>query len=204
MKKKLFGRLGVVALALTLVSMSLMGGTLAKYTAKVSGSATATVAKFGFALNGATEQSDKQTISFNSMFTDTYNDGKVMAASGSKVVAPGTSGSVKIELTNNSDVQIQPDFTIAEENAGSIPLQYAITSESAAPAADSSEWKAANALNTSVAGLSVNTVKTLYLHWRWNPASDDTADTALGIKETLDTATLTINCTVSQIVPSAT
>ena len=41
MNRKITGRLGAVALILTLISMSFAGGTLAKYTADVTGTATA-------------------------------------------------------------------------------------------------------------------------------------------------------------------
>ena len=53
MKRRRTTRLGVVALALTLITMTMTGGTLAKYTAEVTGDTTATVAKFAFDLNGA-------------------------------------------------------------------------------------------------------------------------------------------------------
>ena len=48
MKKRIVRRLGVVALALTLVSMTMMGGTLARYVTEVTGTATATVAACNF------------------------------------------------------------------------------------------------------------------------------------------------------------
>lgn len=130
MKKKAIGRLGVLALALTLISTCLMGGTLAKYTADVTGSATATVAKFSFDLNGVTEKTEIKTIDLSTLFSKTYNSNNVSASSA--VVAPGTSGKVKIELTNKGEVAIKPDFTITETNTNKIPLQYAITATEAA------------------------------------------------------------------------
>lgn len=203
MKKKFVGRLGVVALALTLISTCLMGGTLAKYTADVAGSATATVAKFAFDLNGATEQSDSAEINLSTLFSDNYNSNNVKAADNKKVVAPGTSGKVAVTLQNNGEVAIQPDFTITETNTGSIPLQYAITTTEAAPAADAADWKAAGALSPTETAVGVGAAtQTYYLHWRWNPSSTDAADTALGIKSTLDSAKLDITCTVTQVIPT--
>ncbi len=203
MKKKIVGRLGVVALALTLITMTLTGGTLAKYTAEVTGTATAAVAKFAFDLNGATEQTEKKTISFDTMFSNSYNDGKVSADASKKVVAPGTSGKVEIKLQNKGEVEIEPDFTITETNAGSIPLQYAINDSATAPAADAADWKAAADLSPTETEVAVSDTQTFYLHWRWDPKSTDEADTKLGIKSTLDTAELEIKCTVSQVVPAA-
>lgn len=197
MKKKFVGRLGVVALALTLITTCLMGGTLAKYTAQVSGSASATVAKFAFDLNGATEQTANQTISLTDLFKNTYSNGKVQGASGALVVAPGTSGSAKITLKNEGEVAIKPSFTITETNAGSIPLQYAVTTTAAAPTADA-DWKAADALAPDEKTVAIAGTQDFYLHWRWNTASTDAADTTLGTKTVLDSAKLDISCTVTQ------
>ena len=136
MKRRRTTRLGVVALALTLITMTMTGGTLAKYTAEVTGDTTATVAKFAFDLNGASEQTEKKTINLSSMFSNTYNDEMVKAAEGKKVVAPGTSGKVKITLDNKGEVKIAPAFNISETNDQKIPLKYAITeTEAEKPAA---------------------------------------------------------------------
>lgn len=201
MKRKLVGRMGVTALVLTFVSMTLMGATLAKYTTEVSGSATATVAKFAFDLNGTTEKTENKTISFDDLFSNTYNDGKVKAADNKNVVAPGTSGKVAIVLENTGEVEIQPDFTITETNAGNIPLQYAITTADQTPA--DGDWKAAGDLAPTETAVTVgNTKQTFYLHWRWN-TDTDAKDTALGIAGTA-AAKLEIQCTVTQAVPTST
>ena len=113
MNRKITGRLGAVALILTLISMSFAGGTLAKYTADVTGTATATVAKFAFDLNGATEQSASRTINLSDLFKNTYGAGSEVSAAAA-VVAPGTSGSAKITLSNKGEVAIQPTFTVTQ------------------------------------------------------------------------------------------
>ena len=58
MKKRFnFGRLGALALALTLITTCLTGGTLAKYTSSTVGTGTATVAKWAVVLkaNGTSQ-----------------------------------------------------------------------------------------------------------------------------------------------------
>ena len=75
MKKNHAARLGALALSLTLVSTCLMGGTLAKYTTTVTGTATATVAKWVFNAYDATDN----TKQFNVKLTDTALNGKVTA-----------------------------------------------------------------------------------------------------------------------------
>ncbi len=203
MKRRRTTRLGVVALALTLITMTMTGGTLAKYTAEVTGDTTATVAKFAFDLNGASEQTDSAAINLSDMFSNTYNNGlvKTKESGTGKLVAPGTSGRVKIELKNKGDVQIKPDFTITETNANSVPLQYAITDSTTAPTGKE-DWKKSSELTTTKDAVAVDANKTFYLHWRWNTTDDET-DTALGIKGTLDTVKIEIKCTVSQNLPAA-
>lgn len=91
MKTNHAARLGALALALTLVSTCLMGGTLAKYVTEVTGTATATVAKWSFTAN-------EQTSSFTGIdLGDTthrkaYNGTDINEG----VIAPGTEGSFDI------------------------------------------------------------------------------------------------------------
>ena len=211
MKKRIVGHLGVVALALTLVSMTLMGGTVAKYTTTVSGSAEATVAKFAFDLNGATQASDSAAITLTDLFKSTYgNGGEVKSkADNGPVVAPGTSGYVKLEVKNNGEVAITPQFVITETNTAGIPLEYAITKTSDSPTSPA-EWKsAADIKNQDLGNIAVGTTDntgSFYLHWKWSTAEldGDKTDTAFGIKESLDKITLEIECTVSQVLPTTT
>ena len=203
MNRKITGRLGAVALILTLISMSFAGGTLAKYTADVTGKATATVAKFAFDLNGATEQSASRTINLSDLFKNTYGAGSEVSAAAA-VVAPGTSGSAKITLSNKGEVAIQPTFTVTQTNAGNVPLEYAVTTAAAAPAADSAEWKADLNISQAAVGAGASD-EVFYLHWRWKfseDSGDNYTDTNLGTKTTLDTVKLDITCTVSQVAPT--
>ena len=89
MKNKNIGRLGVVALVLTLVSMTLMGGTLAKYTTEVTGTGTATVAKWSFKASDAENSS-----TFSVSLKDTTLNSKVA----DDKIAPGTDGSFNIVI----------------------------------------------------------------------------------------------------------
>ena len=146
MKKRIVGHLGVVALALTLVSMTLMGGTVARYTTTVSGSAEATVAKFAFDLNGMGASTSTQRLDMSTLFKNAYGAGNEVKGSDSKkVIAPGTSGFIKIELKNESEVVIKPVFSVNVELADGIkdsfPIEYAMSSSETAPT-DEKEWGA--------------------------------------------------------------
>lgn len=210
MKKKIAGRLGVTALALSFITTSVMSGTLAKYTKEVTGTADATVAKFAFNLNGATQETDTFTIEdlFQSAYTG--SDGSKIVEGSSNVVAPGTSGKKEITLENTGEVAIQlEEFTISDTNASNIPLVYAITETDVAPQQEAA-WKNASALTvpekilgaTLKVGSTENS-KSFYLHWKWN-TTDNSTDTVFGTKSTLDTVKITIKCTVSQVVPTTT
>lgn len=197
-KKKFIGRLGALALAVTLISTALMGGTLAKYTTAVSGTSSATVAKFAFDLNGATKAS--QTMKLDGLFSKTYLDGNV---SGSEnLVAPGTSGKVKIDLKNEGEVAIQPTFKITEENASKIPLKYAVTASESVTA--QTVWNDADDLS-----ITMNTIlpadgdQSCYLHWKWATV-DDSADTGFGTQDNLSTVKIDLTCTVDQVIPTTT
>lgn len=107
MKKNHAARLGALALALTLVSTCLMGGTLAKYTTTVTGTATATVAKWSFKANGETA-----TIANLSLTPTKYNN-----VTDNKI-APGTSGFFEIKAKNDSEVGAS--YTI-EFTASNVP-----------------------------------------------------------------------------------
>lgn len=209
MKKKIAGRLGVTALALSFITTSVMSGTLAKYTKEVTGTADATVAKFAFNLNGTAQKTDTFTIEdlFQSAYTG--SDGSKIVEGSSNVVAPGTSGKKEITLENTGEVAIQLEkLDINEENDFNIPLVYAITETDVAPQKDA-DWKDASSLNvpnyikTPLKVGSTENSKSFYLHWKWN-TTDNSTDTGFGTKSPLDTVGITITCTVSQVVPTTT
>lgn len=210
MKKKIAGRLGLTALALTFITTSVMSGTLAKYTMNVKATAEATVAKFEFNLNDTKATTASQPI--DDLFKNSYtgSDGTTIIAKGSdtnkNVVAPGLSGKKEIKIENTGEVAIQIDtLTINETNTGNVPLKYAITTTNTTP--NNADWKASDVLNSTlpadinstIAIGDKNNTKSFYLHWKWDPASTDAADTTLGIKSQLDTISLDINLTVSQV-----
>ena len=96
MKKRNFAvRLGIAAMALTLITTSLSSGTLAKYTESVKATGTLKVAKWNVAAraNGTVMTDAGITLADMVGTTNTYTG----VASG--VVAPGMSGQVEIDLT---------------------------------------------------------------------------------------------------------
>jgi len=115
-------RFTALALLFTLMSTCLLGGTLAKYTTAVSGSDTARVAKWNFS---STNLSGANSIGlFKTSYTGTGTKVTVDSSDSSKLVAPGTTGSVTFAFTGTSEVASQITYTIAETNSGNIPIVY--------------------------------------------------------------------------------
>lgn len=103
-KKKLL----VIALLLLFgITAGYVANTYAKYTAQVSGSGNITVAKWAF-------EEDNDSISIDIDLDDAFD---VTTLAGDRI-APGTSGSFDIELSNaNSEVGVDFTITLTNSNA---------------------------------------------------------------------------------------
>lgn len=104
--KSLRAAAGIVVAAL--LTTCLIGGTFAKYTTGAKASTGARVANWGF--------SSDNSISFDNLFKDSYN-GTVKSNDGSKIIAPGTSGSVQFSFAYDDSEGNAPEvaysFTVA-------------------------------------------------------------------------------------------
>lgn len=195
MKRKFnFGRLGALALALTLITTSLMGGTLAKYTSEAKGTGTATVAKWAFKA-GSSEGAD--AFAENSLnLSDTTNS----AVEAGKI-APGSKGTLPIyvDLTG-TEVATKIEVAIKFDDLKKLPSQLSFKD---------SEGKAISLKdatdNTNVIVLTKelseteakNYKKNLSISWEWAFDGDDTVDTTIG--KDPGTANLTITVTGTQL-----
>jgi len=112
-------RLGLVALLLVAITMSIISGTLAKYVDLFSASDSARVAKFDYTVAGLDK--DNQTIE---IFETVEDSGIVHHNDSSKLIAPGTNGSFNVTLTNKSEVLIKAKYTFTENNNENIPVVY--------------------------------------------------------------------------------
>ena len=110
MKKNNKKALFVMALLLMVgITTSYVASTYAKYTAEVSGSGTATVAKWAF-------EDDNDITTFTVKLNETYDPTTLVA----NKIAPGTEGSFEITLVNtNSEVGV--DFTVGLDNINNKP-----------------------------------------------------------------------------------
>ncbi len=201
MKKKL------TVLAAMLVAVVVTGysvsGTYAKYTSEFTGeSNSARVAKWEFSVNEGTVDSEDFTFDlFDALLdSDGSEETDVESADSDFVIAPGTQGSVEINLANDSEVNAKAVLAISSvDNLGGIPVEFSF---------DGQTWftEADIATNTTT-DIEVNMnggeeVATLYWRWPFNDSTltgkTDADDTALGIDGT-DTITVSISVTAEQI-----
>lgn len=166
-KKKSYAvRLGVLALALTLITTCLMGGTMARYVTEVSGSATATVAKWEFSAKSdnnalSTEIDLGSTTHRNSYGADDIKDG---------VIAPGTSGSFNIELdAAGSEVGVAYSVVIKEKDGTTLPSDLTFKLDTAAYQLGTA-YEGTFKANASTG----DRKKTIAVSWDWPFDADDT------------------------------
>ena len=207
MKKNHAARLGALALALTLVSTCLMGGTLAKYTTTVTGTATATVAKWVFNANNAAADTKKFE---NINLGDTLNYKVTDIKTG--VIAPGTEGKFDIEL-NGTGSKVGIDYTIEITKAAITMQNKELPSNLVFSTKEIKEGNTGNSLDklSSESGsLLSGTIdykdskmeKTITIYWKWPYA---TSTEGADIKDTNDSGieniTLDITVTGTRVVP---
>ena len=192
-------------LLLTIIAVSLVSGTFAKYTSKANGSDTATVAKWSFNVTdsaGTTTDvagTEVKTLTFD-IFSTLANETNVAKTDGT-LIAPGTTGSFKFDVENASQVtaKYKVDYTIVNEK--NVPLEFTTTPD------DEDSWSSDIAsINQAFENIAIGaTDETTVIHWRWafTDASDmetrDNADTALGVMGTLPTVTVTATISVEQV-----
>ena len=181
MKKKMMALFALVAaVALTGYSVS---GTYAKYTSELTGSDKARVAKWGVGEN----------ISLN-LFKDSYDN--TVNGSGTKVVAPGTTGEYTFTITNGKapevDYTIELTVTKATDDTNG-RVRFWVGSESSYEQA-SNKFENIQGLKTYLESLdeTIGTIKAgsniaskfgeYTIHWEWvfDDESHDADDTTLG------------------------
>lgn len=176
-----FGRIGALALALTLITTCLMGGTLAKYTSTVEGKGTATAAKWKVVFKANDEA---QTKAFTFDLTDAgVNKNNVVSGK----VAPGSTGSIPIEIdAAGSEVAATLSYIIDKENISKMPIEFygdeACTQKL-------TEFTVSKEITAGATDEEAKLSKTIY--WKW-VTSDDTADTGVGESATSEAITITL------------
>lgn len=117
MKKSIFSKVGAAAMVLTLVTASLVGGTFAKYTSTVEGTAKAKVAAWNVAFSsGQTDFAAVKDISLVTADAKGRADGKIL---------PGEKGTIEFKVDGSkSDVGFTYKIKIAAPDNETLPVKF--------------------------------------------------------------------------------
>lgn len=170
-KSNFVARLSVLTIALTLVTTSLIGGTLAKYTTEVTGTGSATVAKWSFK---AYEKNGGEG-SFAVTLTDTANTNVT-----SGKIAPGSKGSFDIVI-DASGSETALDYTIKFDNIQNqiANLKFYSDADRKNEITDLTNTTALNGI-IALADVETTVIKTVYWEWK-DDVKNNASDTAEGV-----------------------
>ena len=196
MKKNRMMRLASVLLVLTLLTTSVISGTFAKYTSTVTGSATATVAKWSFEVNDTEiATTTPATVTFNLFDTSTNFDEAGNDVVNGKI-APGTKGSFNFKVENTSEVSAKYTITFGatfptgiDGNRFKFYSDAAMTNEISVV---DGKYAAANGVEIEVGDTEADTVT---VYWQWT-FGDNVDDSAIGIAARNGTTVVTVTPTI--------
>lgn len=169
-KSNFVARLSVLTIALTLVTTSLIGGTLAKYTTEVTGKGSATVAKWSFK---AYEKNGGEGT-FTVTLTDTANTNVT-----SGKIAPGIKGQFEIVIDasgSETALEYKIEFTNFQNKIDNLKF-YSDASRTDGTEIDLTKTTALNG-NIALADVGTKVTKTVY--WEWKDGVNNASDTDAG------------------------
>lgn len=196
-------RFGILALALTLMTTCLLGGTLAKYTTDVTGTGSAMVAKWSFKANGGT-----QTFTVDLAKT-AYNN--IDNTDGNKI-APGTEGSFDI-VVDATGSETALDYAIEFSGLTNMPsgLKFYTDEAHNSGISDLSTYKDFKG-TIALADVGAKVTKTVYWDWPYEATGSadsvknaNDVDTALGGNADATARNIAFDITVTgtQVQPEA-
>ena len=181
-KKKII--IGLCILAAILLAF-IGGNVLAKYQTQVTGTGSADIAKWVFAVNGNT--STMETISLSNTYKDAdLTNGKI---------APGTKGSFDIIVdATGSDVGVDYSVSFSDETNKPANLKFKYAGREASTLQELSPY-----IIGTIDANATSKTQTKKIEWEWSYTGDDEADTATGIAD-LD-YTFNVTVTGAQVLP---
>lgn len=203
--KKNSKKMKVIILALIVaIGSYFISVTYAKYVSGIAGTDTAKVAKWKWIINSDVIDSvEDATAGYTFNLFDTIKDSDLSSTEtdvDTGLIAPGTSGSFDIDITNDSEVNATYVIAFTEINASNVPIEYSF---------DGTTW-VSNVSNLDVSATNIamkggNAVTTLY--WRWaftgvgstnyTSTQTDVTDTALGFSANTSTTSVQVTATVT-------
>ena len=174
--------------------------TVAKYTSSVENSGSLTVAKWNFTTDNALASN-----TFNISIAPTATPSTLVA----NKVAPGTSGSFDIVVSNSSEVGVDVTVAIGAVTGGTLPAGLHFYSDSTYETAVTPGTTTYTGKIAASNGSTKVSLPTKTIYWKWDYqvgsgetlADNDAADTTAGVAG----ASLTIPVTITgtQVEPSA-
>ena len=203
MKDNKLTKVVLIALLIAMIGLIVIAGSYARYTTTISGTDTATVAKFKVGSNTTSSTFDLFTTAVKEADGSTADtdvaEGKI---------APGTGGKFKVDLTNDSDVTVDYTLSLKEtSNTSNIPVEYSLDGTTYVTAAKFAEL--ASSKGKLAIGSTKQTTVSVTVYWRWaidgsastnyTTAQTNTTDTALGQATTAPTLTVEVSSTFTQV-----
>ncbi len=194
MKKLFIKRLGVLAVVLSLVSVTVLSGTLAKYTSTASGTGAVNVAQWSnIEFTGGHDANENFT--FNLADTKKVNNNVTTTQ-----IAPGDKGEFEISMGQTEVAYTYAISIVPISAAGDVPNIVFYSDEDMT-----------NEITASITGTKtlptpdgVVASHTIPVYWQWEYNVDeaqDEEDTALGLAN--GSFTFSVNITATQTAPSA-
>lgn len=192
MKKYFLGRIGLLAMALCLVTTSLLSVTLAKYASTLTGKGDVAIAKWSFKV-GVNDNAPSDSESWTFSLADT-KEANANVATGK--VAPGDKGKIVVKLdATGSEVAIDYEIELDKTKLTTTASVVKFYSD------DAYTNEVGSKITGSIALADVSTVVEQTIYWKWDDTSADTADTTAGIGGT--TETFDIKVTATQKIAAA-
>lgn len=210
-KRSKAARFGVLALSLSLVTVGLLGSTMARYVTEISGTATADVAAWSFKVKDGGNE-----IASIDLGDTTHRTSYTQATVKEGVIAPGTSGKFELELDASGSevgvdykITVQDAYTAGGTEYADIPEDM-VFSESAFDNSNTGKKLGEFAITPGTIDYNgSNMKKTITVYWAWG-LDDNSSDNASSTKNTRDTSLagkkfgLNITVTGKQVNPKTT
>jgi hypothetical protein len=163
--------------------LSLCAVTFAKYTASISENENVSIAKWevsagdmdkSFNLFSTSEIYDlpQGVVDINEL-SDAQKIDEDISPNNNKIVAPGTWGKVNIDITNDSDVAVQYDFSLININT-KLPIDVSADGKNWYKLSESDKLPIKS--NTLYLSESGSKTETITLYWKWDYVVSDTQD----------------------------
>lgn len=207
-------KLVVLMLALTLITCSFVGTTLARYTSTTTASSQTRVAKWQWAYtinDVALTESSGDTNELN-LFADTeimnldednlVEDSEADTAVKAGLIAPGVGGKFQIVVQNKSEVKATYTITLAEQLSDlDLPIEYNTENVEDGWTGDITTLNAALANKAVDMESAASEPVTIYWRWAYSGVTDGAVDTGFGTdaQEGDITAKITVTIVATQV-----